>query len=297
MPNWINRSESPFAANFFETAEGRMHYVDVGAGPVILMVHGTPTWSFLYRRLITALSNDYRVVAPDHLGFGLSDKPTEAPYTPADHARRLAALISELGLSDLTLMVHDFGGPIGLAHALEQPDNVARLVLFNTWLWSVQKNKTAQQASRLFGSPLGKFLYTRLNFSPRFLLKMAYGNKGKLTSDIHRHYTRVFSTAAERMAPWTLARELIGSSDWYDGLWQRREAIAAKPALLLWGLKDPTFSPEDLARWQTVFTQAQVQTYPAAGHFVPEEVDTVAEPIRQFMADSNPLRLPYLREP
>ena len=130
-----------------------MHYVDVGAGPVILMVHGTPTWSFLYRRLITALSNDYRVVAPDHLGFGLSDKPTEAPYTPADHARRLAALISELGLSDLTLMVHDFGGPIGLAHALEQPDNVARLVLFNTWLWSVQKNKTAQQASRLFGSP------------------------------------------------------------------------------------------------------------------------------------------------
>lgn len=296
MTNWINRSEYPFAPNFFETAEGKMHYVDIGAGPVILMVHGTPTWSFLYRRLITALSNDYRVVAPDHLGFGLSDKPTDAPYTPADHARRLAALISELGLSDLTLMVHDFGGPIGLAHALEQPDNVARLVLFNTWLWSVEDNKTAQQASRLFGSPLGKFLYTRLNFSPRFLLKLAYGDKSKLTGDIHRHYTQVFPTAAERMAPWTLARELIGSSDWYDGLWQRRQAIAAKPALLLWGLKDPTFSPDDLTRWQTVFTQVQVQTYPTAGHFVPEEVDTVAEPIRQFMADSILLRLPYLRE-
>ncbi len=103
------------------------------------MVHGTPTWSFMYRHLIRDLSPRYRCIAPDHLGFGLSDRPAGWSYRPEDQARNLARLIETLGLKDLTLVVHDFGGPIGLAYALDHPENVRRLVLFNTWMWSFRR--------------------------------------------------------------------------------------------------------------------------------------------------------------
>src|SRR5512146_856837 len=109
--SWINQNEYPFQSHFLDLAPGRMHYVDEGQGETILMVHGTPTWSFLYRRLIKELSPDYRVVAPDHLVFGLSDKPESFSYLPRDHAGNLTCLIESLNLKGITLVVHDFGGP------------------------------------------------------------------------------------------------------------------------------------------------------------------------------------------
>lgn len=283
--NWIDRSLYPFQSRYLELDEGRMHYVDEGSGSAILMVHGTPTWSFLYRDLIKHLSARHRVIAPDHLGFGLSDKPGDAAYRPADHARRLASLIGRLGLEGFALMVHDFGGPIGLSYAVEHPENVSRLVLFNTWMWSLEENPTIERASRLMGGPIGRFLYKRLNFSPKVLIKVAYGDKTKLTRDVHRHYTDVFPSANDRTAPWVLARELIGSSRWYAGLWERRDRIRDKPALLLWGLKDPTFSESYLEQWEQFFARAKVVRLPEAGHFVPEEAAHVIAPVvEEFLA-------------
>jgi len=120
------------------------------------------------------------VIALDHLGFGQSDKPAEADYRPAAQARRLEELIKRLGLKDIVMVVHDFGGPIGLAYAIRHPDNVRGLVLFNTWMWSLA-GTPAERLSRLFSGSLGRFLYTRLNFSPRVILKAAFGDKRKLT--------------------------------------------------------------------------------------------------------------------
>lgn len=268
--DWVDRSAYPFRSSYLDLGAGRLHYVDEGSGPALLFVHGTPTWSFLYRHLLRELSRDHRVVAVDHLGFGLSDKPAGWGYRPADHARNLALLVEHLGLDDFTLVVHDFGGPIGLSYALEHPERVRSLVLFNTWLWSL-RGTPAERASRAMSGPLGRFLYRRLNFSPRVLLKAVYGDKGKLTPSIHRQYIAPFPTAASREAPWVLARELIGSSDWYEGLWGRLDRIADKPALLLWGMKDPTFGAAALERWRGALRNSRVVEFPEAGHFVQEE--------------------------
>src|SRR6185503_7254618 len=131
-----------------------MHYVDVGTGPTVLLVHGTPTWSYLWRDLVADLSTDHRVIAMDHIGFGLSDKPAEWDYTPEAHARNVERLAAALGLEDVTLVVHDFGGPIGLALALDHPETVSRIVVLNTWMWEPEPKLV--RVGKLVASPLGK---------------------------------------------------------------------------------------------------------------------------------------------
>jgi pimeloyl-ACP methyl ester carboxylesterase len=285
MPDlkWLDRSAYPFEPRYLQVPGGRMHYVDKGRGEPILMVHGTPTWSFVYRHLIRELSRDYRVVAVDHLGFGLSDKPENGTYRPQQLASNLRTVIDQLELRRFALVVHDFGGPIGLSYAIDEPANVRALVLFNTWMWSLRKT-SSERLSRLLSGRLGRWLYTRANFSPKVLLRTAYGDKRKLTPEVHRHYIKAFSRPGERMAPWVFARELMASSDWYEYLWNQRERIAGLPALLLWGMKDPAFTPEALERWQHAFRNAKVVRFPAAGHFVQEEAPAeAAEAIRDFL--------------
>ena len=116
-----------------------LHYIDEGRGDPVVMVHGTPTWSFLYRHVVKGLSKNYRCIAPDHIGFGLSDKPQGWSYTIEAQAKNLQVLLDSLDLEDITLVVHDFGGPIGLSYAIENPEKVSRLVIMNTWLWSLKK--------------------------------------------------------------------------------------------------------------------------------------------------------------
>jgi haloalkane dehalogenase len=281
--SWVDRTLYPFAPHHLEVDGGRMHYLDEGSGPAVVMVHGTPTWSFLYRDLITALSSSYRVIAPDNLGFGLSDKPARWGYTPADHAKNLSVLVDHLDLDDFVLVVHDFGGPIGLSLAIEQPQRVRGLVLFNTWMWSLAGTR-AEKMSHIMATGFGRFLYTRLNLSPRALIPAAFGDRKALTRDVHRHYIRPFGAPAERIGAWTLARELGASGPWYEDLWQRREAITDKPALLLWGMKDPAFGPEALDRWRGEMLGARIVELPEAGHFVQEEApERAAAEVRTFL--------------
>ncbi len=270
---WLNRSEYPFTSRYLDLDAGKMHYIDEGQGPVIVFVHGTPVWSFLYREFIKRLSRSYRCIAMDHLGFGLSDKPAGWTYRPADHARNLEYLIERLGLRDITLVVHDFGGPIGLSYALNHPHNIAGLAIFNTWMWSLCNNQEANRISRVMSGWMGRLLYRQLNFSARFLIPFATGNRARLSRSAHRHYINAAPHPDDRQGMLVCARELVGSSEWYDQLWSRRDRIRDLPALLLWGLKDPGVRSGvfDLARWQGVFASAETITFPEAGHFVQEE--------------------------
>lgn len=273
-----------FEPRWMEVAGGRMHYVDQGAGPPVVLVHGTPTWSYLYRRLIRSLSTRYRVIAPDHLGFGRSDKPSDGDYRPEALARNLEEFLHRLGLKKLALVVHDFGGPIGLSYALRRPDRVSGLVLFNTWLWSLEGTPAAR-ISRLLSGRVGRWLYTRFNLSPRVLLRAAFADKRYLTPEIHAAYLAPFDEPERRMAPWVLARELAGSGAWYESLWKHRDRLAARPALLLWGMKDPAFGPDALERWKGTLPDARVVRFEEAGHFVQEEAaDRVDEEISAFLS-------------
>ncbi len=285
IPGWVDRELYPFEPHRFEVDGHAMSYLDEGNGPPVVLVHGTPTWSFLWRDVVTALRASHRVVAPDHLGFGLSDKAQDADYRPEAHARRLAALLEHLGLEHVSLVVHDFGGPIGLSYAVTRPENVERVALLNTWLWSNAGDRSVESASRLLGGPLGRLLYLRLNLSPRVLVPSAFADRRKLGREVHRHYLAPFPRASDRVAMWTLARELVASNAWYDALWSRREELAAKTSLLLWGMQDRLMPPRHLARLQEALPAAQVVELPGVGHFVTEEAGPAAvEHLRLFLA-------------
>jgi len=283
---WVDRAAYPFTPRSFEVDGAHMHYVDEGDGPPVLLVHGTTTWSFLYRDLIRTLSRTYRCIAPDHLGYGLSDKPEDVAYRPRDHARRLKALVEHLGLRDVALIVHDFGGPIGLAYALEQPRNIRALVLFNTWMWTLRGEPLIEMASRIGGGSVGRLFFRRFNIELRTVFKTAWGDRSKLSAALHRQYTGPFPRPSDREPMWILARELLGSSDWYEELWSRRERISHIPALLLWGLKDPILRARHLSRWQELFRDAQTVTFPTAGHFVPEEARDELRPVLERFLDA-----------
>jgi pimeloyl-ACP methyl ester carboxylesterase len=251
-----------------------MSYIDEGTGkpgPVFL-VHGTPSWSFEWRSVIRELSATRRVIAPDHLGFGLSDKPETAPYRAADHARRLLALFDSLDLHDVTLVVHDFGGPIGLPILFKRRSCVSRLVVLNSFLWPPGEDPSAVRIGRLIRSFLGRFLYLSLNASPRWLLPASFGDQRKLTPAAHRMYVGPFLTRRERKAPWVLGCELTGASDpYYAKLWERRAALRELPATIVWGGRDPAFGEAHLERWIQAIPAATLVRCPNAGHFPQEE--------------------------
>ncbi len=266
---------------------GRLHYVDEGRGDPVLFSHGTPTWSFEWRHLIRALSATHRCIAPDHLGFGLSDRPREAPYTPEAHAERLAQFVDALGLDSFTLVVHDYGGPIALPLALDDRRRVRRLVVVNTWMWRLDDDPDMRRAGRIAGGALGRFLYRWLNLSLRVIVPSAYADRRKLTREIHAQYLAPFSDRWARGAVlWPLAHALLGSTAYYDSLWQRRGRLRDVPTLVVWGTRDPAFKPHQLARWRTVVPHARVLELPV-GHWPHEEApDAVTAAVREFLNDS-----------
>ena len=294
--SWVDREAYPFRSRWLALPEGRLHYVDEGNGgnaddpdDPILLVHGTPTWSFEYRHLIAGLSSNRRVIALDHLGFGLSERPADAAYTPEAHAARFRAFVDGLGLSRFTLVVHDFGGPIALPVALDDPGRVSRLVVLNSWIWSFagdpEQREMARRA-RMVSGGFGRFMYRRVNASLRLVTPSAYGDRRKLTRAIHGQYLAAFPDADSReRVLWTLARALLGSSVHYDGLWRRRDRLAAIPALVVWGMKDSAFRPVQLARWRAALPHATIVELPGAGHWPHEEEPArVLAEVRGFTA-------------
>ncbi len=281
-PTWLDPALYPFSPRRFATPEGEMSYLDEGAGPVVLLVHGTPSWSFEFREVVRALASSHRVIAPDHLGFGLSDKPMSA-LRPEDHARRLRALVDAMDLKDLSLVVHDFGGPIALPLALDPPRRVRRVVVINSWMWASAGDREIARIDRLVRSALGRFLYRWLGVSARFILPHTFGERRRLTRALHRHYLQPLSSRRTREGTYALACALRGSDAYYDRLWQRRDALAALPLTLIWGERDPVLTRAQRDRWLQAFPAARLISVADAGHFVAEErPDVLIAALRDF---------------
>ncbi|MEQ8471403.1 MAG: alpha/beta fold hydrolase [Marinoscillum sp.] len=268
--SWVDTTLYPFENKFLRLEAGNMHYVDEGKGDVILFVHGTPTWSFLYRDFIKELSKDYRCIAIDHLGFGLSDKPDSVSGTPEWHSKNLIEFIKKLNLQAITLVVHDFGGPIGLAAGIENSERIKRVVLFNSWLWATDDGKQAQKIDKTINSWLGTFLYLNMNFSPKVLLKKGFANKKNLSSEVHKQYKKPFPDKNSRIPLLNLAKALVGSSDWYQKQWEQLDRLSDKEWLILWGTKDEFITMEYLKKWQERLPNHKTKDF-ACGHFVQEE--------------------------
>lgn len=282
--NWLDQNEYPFEHHFHTINGQRLHYIDEGRGETILFVHGTPSWSFDFRKVIKILSSNFRCIAIDHIGFGLSEKPAHYDYSTINHSKTLEHFVMAKELENITLVMHDFGGPIGFNFAIKHPKKVARLVVLNSWLWSAKEDPDFIKFSKILRSPLLPFLYRYLNFSPKFILPQSFGEH-KLSKSLLKQFTKPFGDRTQRNGALAFARSLLNDQDWFESLWSEKDAIARKSTLFVWGMKDPVIKPKNLEKFVSEFRNSKTVKLETAGHFPQEEQgEIVAESIRQFMS-------------
>jgi pimeloyl-ACP methyl ester carboxylesterase len=268
--HWLDKSEYPFYSNYFDINGQKLHYIDEGKGETLLFVHGTPSWSFDFRNIIKKLRENYRCIAIDHIGFGLSDKPEHYDYTTQNHSKTLEKFVLDKQLNDITLVVHDFGGPIGLNFAIQNPEKIKNLVILNSWLWSSENDADYIKLKKVLKSPLLPFLYRYLNFSPRFILPQSFGDK-KLSKALLKQYTKPFANKTQRNGALSFAKSLLNDQKWFEELWNKRNAISDKPTLFIWGMKDSVIKPHNLEKFQSGFTNFKTVELETSGHFPQEE--------------------------
>ena len=214
-------------------------YRDAGEGPAVVFVHGTPSSSAEFEGVIAALSAQFRCVAIDHLGFGESAKPEHADYSIAAHRRRLASLLEHLALHEFHLVVHDFGGAIALPMVIDHPARVKSLTLMNAWLWPLAETEPALiTQGPLLRSGVMRFLYRRLNFSARVLVRAGWGSHRPLTRQHHRQYVSAFKSPAERSGTVAFLEALLDPNEpaWAMGPILRHEYRGARSCCGAWAI-------------------------------------------------------------
>lgn len=275
----------PFRSRWFDASAGKVHYLDEGEGPPILFLHGNPTWSFLYRNIVLRLRRRFRCVALDYPGFGLSAHPECYGYTPQEHARVVLALLRHLDLSNLTIMGHDWGGPIGMRVALDEVRRVRALVMANTWYWPAEA-----WHMKTFGRVMSTALLQRLIVERNFFVErlIPAGTKRPLEPAVMEHYRRVLPTPESRAGVAELPRQILGASFWLGELSHAVPRVLGKlPILLTWGMRDLAFPRRFLARFHKDFRSVRVRRLDAR-HFVQEDAPAeIGEAIETFL---RPLR-------
>lgn len=275
IPDWLTE-EYPFKRRMVQLGEQHMHFVDEGEGPVVLMMHGNPTWSFLWRKVIKLLlAQGYRVIAPDMIGLGLSSKPRQRTYHSLDqHAENLLALVEALDLQEMTIVGQDWGGPIISGMAARAPERVRAAVWGNTSVLAPAKRIKATAFHRFANRPVVSDIAFRLFNFPVPVMHKVQGDPASIAAFEKKAYTYPLRKVGDRVAPLALARMVPNA--WEHPtvkMLQRSDAWAREfkgPVQLVWGMRDPILG-RSLKRMQEAFPQAST-TETQAGHFLQEEV-------------------------
>jgi haloalkane dehalogenase len=286
VPAWVPRDLFPFPSRFLEVEGHAVHHVDVGSGPPLLLLHGNPTWSFLYRRVIERLSRRFRCIAPDYPGFGLSRAAPGHDHRPESHARVLERFVEQLGLEGLILVAQDWGGPIGLWVAGRQPERFRAFVLANTWAWPVNGDLHFEAFSRFWGGPLGRFAGRHFNAFVNVLLPLGV-RRGRLPQRVMAAYRAPFRAPDAREPTWVFPREILASSRFLREVEQGLEGLREAPALILWGDRDVAFRAKERVRFESIFRCHRTRLLAGAGHFVQEDApDEIAEAIEAWWPEA-----------
>lgn len=288
-----------FKAHYTQAPGFRMHYVDEGKGEIVLALHGEPTWGYLFRHLIKALSSRYRVIAPDHMGFGKSETPKERTYLLQDHINNLEQFVLELDLRDITLVMHDFGGPTGMGVAMRHPDRIKRIISTNgptplgqpglgetlaknrdtspwfNWIAKAYADKTLEQI-------LGQLDYTILS-----TLKLNGFERNNVITDTWLWAYR---------APFKTPADCLGAIGWAKGFAEgahrfeptdtlAKSVLVQKPALAIWGMADQTLQPEHfIPLFQEAFPNGNTHRLAGVGHYCHEDApEKVVKLIDEFL--------------
>jgi pimeloyl-ACP methyl ester carboxylesterase len=271
----------------------RYHYLDEGEGEPVVMVHGNPTWSFYFRGLVEGLRSSYRTIVPDHIGCGLSDKPDDARYTYTLESRidDLEALINHLGLDGgLTLVVHDWGGAIGLGYATRHPERIARLVVLNTAAFQLPRAKAFPWPLWLCrDTPLGAWLVRGLNAFCRGTARFGCTRR-PLSRDVRDAYCAPYDSWDHRIAVHRFVQDipLRHGDRSYDTVTRIEDGLGlftGVPVLIGWGLKDFVFDHHFLAEWIRRLPAAEVHRFASSGHYILEdEGDSIVTLVRAFLS-------------
>jgi cis-3-alkyl-4-acyloxetan-2-one decarboxylase len=282
----------PFTDRYFERNGLRLHYLDEGTGEPVVMLHGNPTWSFYYRHLVLGLRDRYRCVAPDHIGCGRSDKPPleRYDYSLSSRVDDLEALLDHLQIhSPITLVLHDWGGMIGMTYAARRPERVKRLVVLNTAAFHLPAGKRLPWALR-FGrnTSIGAWLIRRLNLFCRTVARIGV-QRQKLSPAVRAAYLAPYDSWANRIAVLRFVQGIPvapGDAD-YELVGEVEQSLAqfrSTPTLICWGLKDLVFDADFLAQWQQHLPQAEVHRFEDAGHYVLEDAgEEIVARVRSFL--------------
>lgn len=269
-PDWVTEELLPFESRFVPIHGHTIHYLDEGSGPTLLMLHGNPTWSFLYRHLITALRGRFRCVAMDYPGFGLSTASEGYEPLPEHHADVVEAFIEALGLRSFTPIVQDWGGPIGLSVAGRTPERVESLVILNTWAWPVNDDPHFVRFSNAMGGAMGGFAIKHFNAFVNVMIPMGTPRR-KLSSSAMNAYRKPMDTAARRRATNVFPRAIVKSTPFLATVEASLARLRDKRALIVWGDKDIAFRDKERERFEALFPSHRTVIVPGAGHFMQED--------------------------
>jgi pimeloyl-ACP methyl ester carboxylesterase len=278
----------PYAPRFFDHDRVKLHYVDEGDGEPIVMLHGNPTWGYLYRNFIGPLSETNRCVVPDHMGFGKSEKPLDRPYTLATHVENFTALMDELELNDITLVMQDWGGPIGLGFGVEHADRIKRLVILNTWAFLIADGMPLAPLLELFRQPqVGEAMVQGLNLFVEGFLPTGIHRKEKLDTFMPA-YRAPFPDWNSRIGTLAFPRDIpVGDSHPSSTTMRRIQdnlATINVPTTIIWGMQDPAIPPQVIDAWKSFYPHAEEHRLQTASHFLQEdEPERIVELIRAFL--------------
>ncbi len=286
------RDHYPFESRFAELPAGRMHYLDEGPreAPALIMLHGNPTWSFYYRNLIKGLAGRHRVIAPDHLGCGLSDKPQDYAYTLDHHIENLSALVDHLELRSATFVLHDWGGAIGMGLAVRRPELAERFVIFNTAAFPADKMPWAIGLCRV--PVFGALAIRGFNAFARGALMSCVVHKERLTPEIEEGYLFPYDSWKNRVANLRFVQDIPTGArhPGYPLLVEIGEGLqrfADHPMLICWGAKDFVFDDWFYGEWKRRFPRAVTHYFVDAGHYVLEDAhERILPHLREFLGES-----------
>ncbi len=281
-----------FQSHYVNRKGYRYHYLDEGEGEPVVMLHGNPSWSFMYRDLVRSLGDSYRRVVPDHMGCGLSDKPSseEYEYTLQQRVCDLEALLDQIGVdSNITLIMHDWGGAIGMTYAVRHPSRIGRLIVLNTAAFLLPPGKALHWSLSLCrNSRVAAFLILRLNAFARIAGYL--GCRPPMPKEIRRAYRGPYDSLKNRIATLRFVQDipLTSADPSYATLQKTQENLyrfQETPMLICWGERDFIFDGDFLREWIRRFPKAQVHRFPEAGHYLLEALpEAIGILIRDFLA-------------
>jgi haloalkane dehalogenase len=287
----IDSSIYPFDGAYFDRNELKLHYLDEGEGDPVVMVHGNPSWSIYYRNLVGALKGTYRCIVPDHIGCGMSDKPGDDKYdyTLGERVADLTALLEHLGVTKkITLVVHDWGGMIGMLYAVRHPERIKQIVVLNTSAFHLPTSKRFPLPLWLCRTPVGAFLIRGFNAFSGIAARVCC-TRNPMTAELKKAYCAPYDSWANRIATLRFVQDipLRPSDRTYNLVSEVEENVGTfsnVPMLICWGLTDFVFDKHFLAKWQEAFPNAEVHAFEDAGHYILEDAaDEVIPLIESFM--------------